>query len=154
VDQFVGLCDNCPSDPNPTQTDTDGDGDGDACDTDIDGDGVLNASDCDEMDDTVWEVPTEVVQLELAGSGPTALSWSAPAAPGCAVPLYDVLRSTSPSDFSGAVFCVEADDSDTAASDPAVPADTFYYLIRVKNACGENLGTDSGGASRTGAGCP
>jgi hypothetical protein len=152
VDQFVGLCDNCPSDPNPTQTDTDGDGAGDVCDPDIDGDGEPNASDCAELDDTVWDEPTEVVQLELTGSSPTALSWSAPAAPGCAVPLYDVLRSTSPSDFSGAV-CVEADGSDTAASDTDVPADTFYYLIRVENACGENLGTDSDGVSRTGASC-
>ncbi len=133
-------------------TDTDGDGICDTTDSDIDGDGVDNGSDCAPTDVSTWTAPSEIVDLKLSDKTPVNFIWNAPSTPGCTAPLYDVLRSLSASDWSGAV-CVESDDSDTIASETP-PAGNLFYLVRVENSCGENLNEDSNAVSRTGANCP
>ncbi len=69
---------------------------------------------------------------------------------------YDVVRSTSASDFTTGT-CVEKGDGDTAATDAAVPASgqVFHYLVRGGNPCGVGtLGYRSNGVERTGVVCP
>ena len=72
--------------------------------------------------------------------------------PGGNTVLYDVLRSDDPSDF-GAGACVETGGSDTMATETAVPlpGETYYYLIRTQNGCGDTLGNNP---PRTGGSCP
>ena len=73
---------------------------------------------------------------------------------------YDVLRSTSRSDFTSGAVCLESDDGpDTTAADPAdpPPAGVFFYLVRAENSCpdGEGiLSLDSSGTPATGRLCP
>jgi hypothetical protein len=70
--------------------------------------------------------------------------------PGGTSVVYDLLRGDSAPDFGSAVCWLVA-DSDTSASDDAVPAmagQVYYYLVRVRNGCGETIGTDSAGDPR------
>jgi VCBS repeat protein len=120
---------------------------------DIDGDGVTGAQDCAPAQASAWAVPGGIGDLLLDGREATRLSWSAPSAPGGSVPRFDVLRSSSPSDFSSA-SCVEANGTDRVATDPTAPSDLLAYLVRVRNACGGNVGTSSSGAPRVVASCP
>jgi hypothetical protein len=65
---------------------------------------------------------------------------------------YDLMRSTSRSDFT-APFFVETAGYDTGARDPGTPGTggVYYYLVRGGNLCGPgSLGTDSEGVERTG----
>jgi subtilisin family serine protease len=90
--------------------------------------------------------PGEVQGLSLPDR--TTLTWEAPGSTGGTTPYYDVLRSSSPSDFTGAA-CVESDDgADTAARDTQIPApgETLHYLVRAENGCG---GGTAGTASAT-----
>ncbi len=125
---------------------------------DADADGVPDASDCAPANGAAWAVPGPAPGLLLSGRGPTALAWDAPAEPGGTALLYDVLRSPSPSDFSGAaVVCLATGLTARAASDPdpPPPAGTGrVYLVRSRNACGSNLGANSSGTPRTGRTCP
>lgn len=90
--------------------------------------------------------------MVLTGTGPTQLSWQAPLNPGgSTVILYDVLRSPTPGDFTGA-SCLATGITSTAYTD-SVASGVGYYLVRSRNACGGNLGTVSGGAPRTGPVC-
>ncbi len=69
---------------------------------------------------------------------------------------YDVVRSTSASDFTIAT-CVEKNDADTQATDATVPAagQVFHYLVRGSNPCGNGtLGYRSNGVERVGVVCP
>jgi hypothetical protein len=144
------ISDNCPRVPNGFQANLDGDINGDSCD-------------CDLADNTVWQDPTPARSLSVTGRNPTNLSWLGPVDPGMNTVVhtisYDVLRSTVKSAFDP-VTCVESNDTNTAATDSGAnpgPGVTYFYLIRVQNDCPEsegNLGTDSSGNPRTGAGCP
>ena len=119
---------------------------------DSDGDGVEDGADCRPLDASVWSPPSEARNLTLSGGATTTLAWSAPSAPGGSIVVYDVLRSASPWDFSAAA-CIFENRTTRTTTDSAMPADLFCYLVRAKNACGENLGTNSSGLPRTGASC-
>ncbi|MFQ5700846.1 MAG: FG-GAP-like repeat-containing protein [Acidobacteriota bacterium] len=112
--------DKCPFTPNFDQLDTDGDGQGDVCDGDGDGDGVPDASDCAPLNPTVWTLPGEASDLQLAQIGQgSILTWIAPADPGglASSVFYDTLRSDTPTGFDGSQTCVESNDgTDTSAS--------------------------------------
>lgn len=111
------------------------------------------ACDCAPADGTTWAAPTEAPNLRFTGPG--TLEWDTPAAPGAEAVLYDVLRSALPGDFSLA-DCLESDGADLTASEggSSGPGICWYYLVRVENVCGGNLGKDSGGTLRMGRSCP
>ncbi len=119
---------------------------------DADLDGVPDADDCSPGDPATWALPSPVATLTLSGPSGSLLDWSAPVSPGGTAPLYDVLRSTSPADLSGAT-CVESNGADRTASDTVLPSGLFAYLIRVKNVCGSNLGTGPDGSPRVAPAC-
>lgn len=121
---------------------------------DSDGDGVVDPADCAPGDPSLWAPPGPVANLRFPKpSDKTALAWSPPAAPGGTGTRFDLLRSTNPRDF-GAPFCVVRDTPAITATDPAVPARLFAYLVRAKNGCGANAGTTSAGVPRSPGACP
>src|SRR5437867_490483 len=65
---------------------------------DSDGDGVDDSIDCRPTDASTWAVPSEARGLALFGGASTQFAWSGPLSPGGTVPLYDLIRSTTPSD--------------------------------------------------------
>ena len=97
--------------------------------------------------------PSEARTLEASGSSAVRLSWLVPTdTGGSSTILYDVLRSASPSSFSGAQ-CL-ASGIPVLSYDDIGFTGTGYYLIRSRNACGSNLGATSTGTPRTGPSCP
>jgi subtilisin family serine protease len=106
---------------------------------DADADGVGNAVDCAPVDSQSWAEPGQVTDLTLDGSTPTTLGWSSPASPGGNAVEYDLLRSESPADFTAAT-CIESGITTPGSSDGATPGGAFFYLVRVRNVCGENAG--------------
>ncbi|HEV8200432.1 MAG TPA: DUF11 domain-containing protein [Candidatus Polarisedimenticolia bacterium] len=121
---------------------------------DGDGDGVPDATDCAPGDPTEWAVPGEATGLVFPTPGNTAaLQWNTPAAPGGTLVRYDLLRSTSPNDYSAAA-CAASGITATTASDVTAPVSGLYYLVRSRNTCGANLGAASNGTPRTGVACP
>ena len=153
VDGVPDTADNCVAAANPTQADLDGDGIGDACDADLDGDGRANTSDCAPADPTAQDPPAaEINGVAVSGAGAATLTWT----PLGGAPItwtYDLLRGSlqqAHADNSlAAATCLAtavpaAPFSDTA---PPAPGDGFYYLVRVRNACGPGpLGAGSAGA--------
>jgi hypothetical protein len=131
VDGVANTLDNCPFFANFDQVDTDGDGQGDPCDGDGDNDGVADPSDCAALDNQIWAVPGEAIDLQLthdSGSG-TVLSWSAPAAGGgtAASLRYDTISSTTASDFDVASVCLESNDGpNTSASTGGSPVPLWF----------------------------
>jgi hypothetical protein len=122
---------------------------------DSDCDGVPNDIDCAPLDASIWATPGEVTGLLFSNA--TTLNWTAPAELGGipASALYDVVRSTSKSDFATAAItsCVESTDGpNTTATDLVNPArgGAFYYLVRAENGCG----TGPTGVSMAVRGCP
>jgi hypothetical protein len=119
---------------------------------DGDEDGTANGLDCAVADPASWSAPGPARDLVLDRAG---TAWSQPAAPGATTVLYDVLRSGSAADFSG-LTCVADGVSGTSAGDAGAPAAgaPFFYLVRVRNACGETSGAASSGAPRNAPPCP
>jgi hypothetical protein len=163
ADKVGDACDNCPLDPNPDQADFDADSIGDVCDPDDDNDGVADTSDCGPLDARIWATPGEAANLRLeqnAATATTTLTWDPPSAPGATAIVYDLLRTTTPSDFTAAASCLESDDgTDRVAVEATAPAlgGVIYFLPRAQNACpaGEGpLGTSSSGVPRAGRQCP
>jgi hypothetical protein len=159
--------DNCHKAYNPGQENADGDGSGDACDTctDIDHDGWGNpgfplntcGEDCRPDDASIWSAPSPVLSLTVSRVPGDNLGWQPPQVPGAAAVLYDVLTSTAANDWGiFAAVCVESNGTDLAASEPSVPlpGQAYYYLVRVENACGTNLGARSDETPRVGRNCP
>lgn len=120
--------------------------------SDVDGDGIPDSVDCRPNDPSVWAVPSPARNLVLSGSSTTNLSWSAPLDPGGTNVLYDVIRSASASNFATAT-CIYANQVATGTSDAVAVIGGYYYLVRAKNVCGENLGMNSASIARTGAAC-
>ena len=94
--------------------------------------------------------PSVALDLTVSEAAVDNLSWTEPAVKGAVSIVYDVVRSTDPSDFSGAA-CIETGDSDTLATDAALPlsGELYCYLVQPRNGCGATLGTNSAGARPT-----
>lgn len=129
---------------------------------DADGDGRGGVCDCAPANTSTWGAVDEVLNLQLASGagGSVALSWNPPAGSHGVTGsvAYDVIRSTSSSDFVGPGVCIETNDaSDTVASDSTTPpvGQAFYYVVRPENACGLGIAwRDSTGAVRPARTCP
>jgi hypothetical protein len=109
---------------------------------DADGDGVANGSDCAPGDPTAWAVPGPARDLRFTTR--SAMTWLSPQVAGSDAPLYDLLRSNSPQDFTKPA-CVASDLDVPGADDATAAAGLCAYLVRVRNACGANSGSSSAG---------
>jgi len=143
ADGIVTPQDNCAAVSNASQVDSDGDGRGDACD-------------CLPNDATTWDRPSEAQVLGFASQ--VTLRWQLPVYEGTSALVYDVLRSSSPSNFVDATACVESGGTNTSATETDSPPSgaTFFYLVRGRSGCapGEGpLGEDSSRAPRAGRSC-
>jgi hypothetical protein len=153
-----GVVDNCSSPfwPDPAGT----------IEGDDDFDGFSECQgDCADSDFTRWSPPGEVPNLLVdfaAGTGITTVTWSAPANPGGnTAPVYDTLRSFSPSNFNaGTGVCAETNGADLTttfnASTPTVSVgQCLFMLVRAEGACGMGtLGSGSNGVPLAGRTCP
>ena len=122
---------------------------------DADDDGLDNLTDCRPADSSVWAAPAPVGDLTLiqdSGLATTLMDWSAPADSGANVLRYDLLRSEQADDFTSAI-CLTSFEAATAASDDDEPTDAYYYLVRIRNACADTLGSGTTGGPRAGAAC-
>jgi hypothetical protein len=129
--------------------------------TNQDTDGVCDLVDCDRTNNEVWDDAVAATGLRLSREDTTVmLGWERPDDAGGISPRYDVLRSTSPSDFlsPATAQCIESDDGDESADDAEDPAagSVFHYLVRVENDCPGGtgaMGADSAGDPRAGLAC-
>lgn len=120
---------------------------------DADSDGADNLTDCSPAGAEVWAAPEPVTDLRLDQDGArTSLSWTQPADAGATQVAYDLLRSAAASDFSVA-SCVLANSTESLGEDSDPVTQIFYYLVRARNGCGENLGAGSDAAPRAGISC-
>ena len=120
---------------------------------DADGDGVPDASDCAPGDPSAWTVPGPAENLLFPGPDVVTMQWNSPGAPGGPGIVYDLLRSIDRTTWAAAT-CVATGLATTMASDPETPPVAYYYLVRARNICGANMGTDSSGVPHTAPGCP
>jgi hypothetical protein len=123
---------------------------------DSDGDTFLDDVDCAPDDPTAWARPSEVT---MAWNNPQTLGWNASETPGgTTAPVYDLLLSASPSNFSSllSTVCLLSGSSALAYTDNIEPlaGQARYYLVRSRNVCGGTLGETSAGVERTGRSCP
>ena len=122
---------------------------------DSDGDSFLDDVDCAPENAAAWSRPGEV---QILWSDTQAMAWIAPQnIGGTLAPVYDLLVSPSPSDFStpGAA-CLLTDSTALSYTESVSPpsGQARYYLVRSENVCGGTLGTTSAGVERTGRSCP
>ena len=116
---------------------------------------VAVAGDCNDANAAVWSIPGEVRSLVFTSR--TSVGWTASSEAGGTAPLYDTIRSSSPSDFNAGGTCVESNGADTTSPDASTPAvgAAFYYLVRAETSCGSGtLGQRSSGVDRSGRNCP
>jgi subtilisin family serine protease len=120
---------------------------------DADDDGTANIDDCRPTDAGVWAVPGGSVDLAVEEqAGGTLLSWTLDGSAGASTPRYDLLRSGVAEDFSHP-DCLAVNSTTLSAVDADVPDAIFYYLVRIKNTCGLELGERSDGTPRTAGAC-
>jgi uncharacterized repeat protein (TIGR01451 family) len=119
---------------------------------DSDGDGVPDGSDCAPSDPSAWAVPGPAQLVLFPGPDTATIQWSPPVLPGGPGLVYDLLRSTDPASLAAAT-CIVKGVTATTAGDATDTDAGFFYLVRARNACGSNLGTDSSGTPRTAPAC-
>ena len=105
-----------------------------------------------------WATPGEVTNVFIVADT-NIITWDPPLAPGGNALVYDVIRSSDPTDFVTNADCIETDDgADTQAIDPeSPPSGGYFYLVRAQNSCpvGEGpVGNTSAGPPRIAASCP
>jgi hypothetical protein len=115
------------------------------------------ACDCNEADNTVWAIPTEVPGL--AFSTKTSFGWSVPANLGGTATRYDVFRGQQASPGANPTYsCFDPNLSILTsgdASSPAAGAPPFLYLVRARTSCGAGtVGQGRNGPVRTVPVCP
>ena len=155
TDDFGPLGDN---DPGNDGTDTDSDGVCNIGDPNDDNDPLPDELDCLPLDNRHWATPSEVLELRVRqADGTTLISWTAPSSPGSLLSLvYDIVRSSTASDFVTAAECLGADVGATQATDLVnlPPGELACYLARAENACGEGApGDDPSGDPRAVISC-
>ncbi|MCP3980221.1 MAG: hypothetical protein GY716_13025 [bacterium] len=164
ADRILDGDDNCPLVPNPDQLDSGGSSAGDACDGDDDGDTILDgddncpvtpntnqnnidsdgagdACDCAPSNPSVGSVPHVGSSLRLDRTANGTLSWAE-----SQWYAADVYRGTLELPWAYNLVCLETDvlDGDAIDAQDPVPGQTFYYLVRGRNSCGDGpLGVDS-----------
>jgi hypothetical protein len=139
-DVDVDSCDDCSSGTDNVAndgTDTDGDGLCDAGDLDDDNDGIADLSDCAPLSRGVASTPGptgDTVRASKAGG--MTLTWS----PGNQGHTSNVYRGTIVRPWVYNESCQVSEAIDRLAVDASapVPGDTFYYLVGVRNACGDS----------------
>jgi hypothetical protein len=119
---------------------------------DTDSDGVADLNDCAPNDSALWAAPSEARDLTLDAAVVTNLTWSAPTSPGGTSVLYDLIRDTAASFAGGS--CLVKGATGLSSTDASSPSPVLFYLVRSRNACGGNLGTNSVGTPRTFPPCP
>lgn len=119
---------------------------------------VADATDCDDGDASVWGTPSEVPGVVFLDH--ETLAWNAPGDPGAAAFTFDILRSPTAGDFTGAATCEASGTPAISLVDASTPVtgQAFFYLVRALDACPSGgvgtLGSDSSGLPRTGRACP
>jgi len=119
---------------------------------DADSDATANLGDCAPIDGSTWAAPAPVTTLRFTGPSHAILSWDTPPSPGAVTPRFDVLRATAADGFAAAT-CIGVDLTSTSLQDTAVPGNALFYLVRVRNACGEAVLPASDGLERLLPGC-
>jgi subtilisin family serine protease len=120
---------------------------------DADADAVINLDDCSPVKSDLWAPPSPALDLVVDPENGGTFNWAYPEAPGAWSAEFDLLRSSSPDDFTAAT-CVASNLRVTTTSDPSPVAGIAYYLVRSTNGCGENMGLSGAGQPRSGAECP
>jgi protein-disulfide isomerase len=120
---------------------------------DSDGDGVENSLDCRYLDPSVWFAPGEAPNFRLWKNAGVSMSWGAPSPLPGNDTRYDLLRSSNPSSFLDST-CLLTNSQLVAATDSPGSAPTWYYLVRSRNRCGSNIGTQSDSSPREALLCP
>ena len=124
---------------------------------DPDGDGVCASLDCMPEDSEAWAPPAEASSLAIESDAQT-LSWETLAAQAGPGTVYDLMRGSwpaSPAASSPGELCVAglgaAVTQDATLPDPG---ETFWYVVRGRNACGTGtFGSSTSGVERPVAPC-
>ncbi len=141
VDGVPDVADNCPSTDNPAQLDFDGDRTGDSCDPDDDDDGVADHVDCAPLATGVTALPSSIgATLRIDRVGNRAVLRWARGEQGHVTNLHrGAILPGEPWTESAPCFLAEVAGM-TAADDEAPPPGTaFYYRLRTRNICGDEL---------------
>ena len=151
ADGISDIVDNCLRLSNPVQTDGDSDGAGDACD-------------CAPADPATFAIPLEVRRLEVGTTGKDVVTWCPASMTGGTSSLHQLVRGSVdelPVGSGVSETCLVSGSTSSTYTDPSlpVPGESFWYLVRGRNACGTGSygfeGTHgAAGAERVTGVCP